>query len=248
MKNQIQVFQNEEFGKLQVIQKDGQTWFVGKEVAGVLGYGIGKKSSSALNNAVNAHVEAEDKGVIKMVTPGGKQNVIIINESGLYSLILSAKLPSAKAFKRWVTVEVLPTIRKHGAYATAETLRAMQNDPKFTAELLRNLRELHTKAYHFDTILQSPKALPVSVIAKDYGMSAFELNRLLHDLGIQYQVGKTWVLYKAHAGQGYTLSKTFIFDGEEVSVQTCWTMKGRLFIYNALKKHGILPDAEKGVA
>lgn len=84
--NQLQIFENEEFGKVRVLYIDGEPWFVGKEIAGILGYGEGKKNSSALNNAVKAHVNAEDKGVTKTVTPGGKQNTVIINESGLYSL------------------------------------------------------------------------------------------------------------------------------------------------------------------
>lgn len=110
--NNLQIFSNSEFGNIRTVTIDGEPWFVGKDIAEALGYGRGK----SLNNAVATHVDNEDKGVTEMMTPGGKQNLIIINESGLYSLILSSKLPNAKKFKRWVTSEVLPTIRKTGHY------------------------------------------------------------------------------------------------------------------------------------
>ena len=110
--NDLQIFSNSEFGNIRTVTIDGEPWFVGKDIAEALGYGKGK----SLNNAVATHVDDEDKGVTEMMTPGGKQNLIIINESGLYSLILSSKLPNAKKFKRWVTSEVLPAIRKTGHY------------------------------------------------------------------------------------------------------------------------------------
>ena len=109
---QLKIFENEEFGQVRTVMRDGEVWFVGKDVAEALGYGKGK----SLANAVSDHVDPEDKGVTKMMTPGGNQKVTIINESGLYSLILSSRLESAKRFKRWVTYEVLPTIRNTGSY------------------------------------------------------------------------------------------------------------------------------------
>lgn len=120
--NDIQVFSNPEFGEIRTIEQDGEPWFVGKDVAAALGYGEGK----SLANAVADHVAAEDKGVTEMVTPGGRQKMTIINESGLYSLILSSKLPKAKEFKRWVTSEVLPSIRKTGSYAVPKLSKEMQ--------------------------------------------------------------------------------------------------------------------------
>lgn len=110
--NDLIVFNNAEFGNIRTVIINSEPWFVGKDIAEALGYGKGK----SLNNAVANHVDDEDKGVTEMMTPGGIQNLIIINESGLYSLILSSKLLSAKKFKRWVTNEVLPSIRKTGHY------------------------------------------------------------------------------------------------------------------------------------
>ena len=100
---EIKIFENEEFGQIRTTIIDNEPWFVGKDVAEILGYGAGK----SLANAVAAHVDAEDKGVTEIMTPGGKQKMITINESGLYSLILSSKMPKAKEFKHWVTSEVL---------------------------------------------------------------------------------------------------------------------------------------------
>lgn len=119
--NQLEIFRNREFGEIRTVTVDGEPWFVGKDIAEALGYGKGK----SLNNAVAIHVDEEDKGVTEMMTPGGKQNLVIINESGLYSLILSSKLPNAKRFKHWVTSEVLPQIRKTGTYQKPMTPQEM---------------------------------------------------------------------------------------------------------------------------
>lgn len=107
--NDLQVFKNAEFGEIRTVTIDGEPWFVGKDVATALGY-------SSTNRAIIMHVDEEDKGVTKCNTLGGAQNLTVINESGLYSLILSSKLPTAKKFKRWVTSEVLPSIRKNNGY------------------------------------------------------------------------------------------------------------------------------------
>lgn len=112
----IQVFNNTEFGELRIIDQNGEPWFVGKDVAEALGYGEGK----SLANAVANHVDEDDRSVTEMMTEAGKRNFVIINESGLYSLVLSSKLPTAKKFKRWVTSEVLPSIRKNGGYISGQ--------------------------------------------------------------------------------------------------------------------------------
>jgi len=242
------MFQNEEFGKVRVIEKDGQPWFVGKDVADALGY-------EAARNALQKHVDAEDKLTHRIGASGQTRAMIIINESGLYSLILSSKLPSAKAFKRWVTSTILPSVRQHGAYIDPEILEKMQESLDFAEDLLERLAieyaknhalmnytdTLIPKAAYFDAILQSTQAMPISVIAKDYGLTAIAFNRLLRDLGVQYRLGSTWLLYKEHTGKGYTVSKTYQISGE-VTVHTCWTQKGRLFLYDLLGWHGIYPN------
>jgi len=251
MSKQIQIFQNEEFGKVRVIEIDGTPWFVGKDVATILGY-------ENTSRDVNRHVDAEDKGTTEMVTPGGKQKITIINESGLYSLILSSKLPSAKKFKRWVTSEILPSIRKHGAYIVDEVLTVAEQSQEFALDLFKKLQEergvtealrgkvdtLEPKAWYCDVILSSAGAIPISIIAKDYGVTATKFNLALHRLGIQYKVGGAWLLYKEHDGKGYTRSRTYITPTGAGVVHTCWTQKGRMFIYETLKSRGILPLVE----
>lgn len=110
--NELKIFQNKEFGEVRSLVIGGEPWLVGKDVAKALGYGEGK----SLNNAISRHVDDEDKGVTEMMTPGGKQNLTIINESGVYALVFGSKLPTAKKFKHWVTSEVLPALRKTGSY------------------------------------------------------------------------------------------------------------------------------------
>lgn len=113
MNTNLTTFTNPDFGAIRTLEQNNEPWFVGKDVADILGY-------SDTAQAVRKHIDDEDKGVVEMTTPGGKQPVTIINESGLYSLILSSKLPTAKKFKHWVTAEVLPSIRKHGGYLAGQ--------------------------------------------------------------------------------------------------------------------------------
>lgn len=138
MKNKLEIFKNEEFGEIKVLELNGETWFVGKEIAEILGYSDTRK-------AIRIHVDKDDKGVDEMATPGGLQKTIIINESGLYSLILSSKLKNAKKFKRWVTSEVLPSIRKTGGYeipkSPMEALSLMFDVQKETSVKIEKLDE-----------------------------------------------------------------------------------------------------------
>lgn len=120
--------------QVRTVVRDGEPWFVGKDVAEILGY-------SDTAQAVRKRIDDEDKGVVEMTTPGGKQNMVVINESGLYSLILSSKLSTAKEFKRWVTSEVLPTIRKHGAYMDTDIIEKTLTNPDFIIQLATTLKE-----------------------------------------------------------------------------------------------------------
>ena len=255
MNNQMQIFEHRDFGKVRVIEINGVPWFVGKDVTDILGYTNSRK-------AIGDHVDTEDKGVTKCDTLGGKQSLSVINESGMYSLILSSKLPQAKAFKRWVTSEVLPMIRKHGAYITQDTLSQMMGSAEFTENLLDALAdeyaknialedkidELAPKARFCDKVLLSGDTLQTSIIAKDYGMTAIAFNRLLHDLGIQYRMGNTWLLYKEYADKGFTKTKTYYTPGGTAVVHTYWLQKGRKFLYEILSLAGIYPQTAPGRA
>lgn len=250
--SKLLLFNNEEFGEIRTLLIDGEPWFVGNDIAAVLGY-------SRPVDAIRKRVEDEDKGVAKLATPGGQQDYTIINESGLYSLILTSKLPTAKKFKRWVTSEVIPSIRKYGAYMTADTLYKTMSEPRELAKLLNALADekdknkkltadnalLSVKAKYYDKILASPDAIPVTFIAKDYGMSASAFNRMLYHYEIQYPLRKSWCLYQDYAEKGYTQTKTYSYSENRVCVHTCWTQKGRLFLYEFLKSNGILPLCER---
>ncbi len=257
--NELRIFNNKDFADIRVTLIDNEPWFVGRDIAVILGYSNPRK-------ALSDHVDGEDKGVTKCDTLGGAQEMTIINESGLYSLILSSKLPKAKEFKRWVTSEVLPSIRKHGMYAVDDLI----NNPElaiqaFTAlkeerEKNRNLNtkvkiqeqqisELQPKACYYDLVLNCPDLISVTEIAKDFGKTAKWLNNFLCEQKIQFKQGGIWILYKKYAEKGYTSTKTHTVSGNDGTqhskVHTYWTQKGRLFIYEILKSKGILPIVER---
>ena len=258
--NELKIFENEQFGTIRTVEIDSTPYFVGKDVAEILGYVNPTK-------AIREKVDDEDKLMSKMDTSFGSKDTYIINESGLYSLILSSKLPKAKEFKRWVTSEVLPAIRKHGVYAVDEVLEnpdmlisALQalKEEKAKAKRLtetlavqeQQIAELQPKASYYDVVLNCKDLVSVTEIAKDYGKSAKWLNEKLHELGIQFkQGGKIWLLYQKYAEKGYTSTKTQTYNGNDgeihTKVHTYWTQKGRLFIYDKLKAENILPVMEK---
>ena len=273
--NEIQVFSNEKFGQVRGTMIDGEPWLVGKDVAERLLYSNPQK-------AIRDHVDSEDRGVNEMDTPGGKQMVVMINESGLYSLIFGSKLDKAKEFKHWVTSEVLPTIRKTGGYVhnsevfirnylpfaddTTKQLfrltldvvdkqnKQIADQQKELAEKSAAIEEMTPKASYYDIVINSPDLIPITIIAKDYGKSGTWLNRKLNEKGVQYRREKTWVLYHQYADKGYVGTKTYAYSGKSygaekhVAINTFWTQKGRLFIYELLKGEGILPIVEGGVA
>lgn len=260
--SELQIFNNAEFGSVRTVTVEGEPLFIAKDVAEILGY-------SNPRDAINKHVDEEDKGVAKCDTLGGKQELTVINESGLYSLILSSKMPNAKRFKRWATSEVLPTIRRHGLYAMDEVLA----NPDILINALLELKavrernaslqamvavqsqqmiEMQPKVSYYDVVLNCKDLVAISVIAKDYGWSATKLNQYLQQKGIQYkQGGKIWLLYQKYAEKGYTSTKTHSYPGSDGSthtkVHTYWTQRGRLFIYDLLKADGILPLVEQEV-
>ena len=256
MINKLKIFNNKEFGEIRTIVVNGEPMFVGKDVASALGYKDTAK-------AIRVHVDEEDKGVDEMDTPGGKQNITVINESGLYSLILSSHLPSAKKFKHWITSEVIPSIRKNGLYAVDELLDnpdlfidvlqelklERENNKNLKLQIAQNnqiIGELKPKASYYDLILQNKSLMPITKIAKDYGMSGRAFNAMLHELGIQYKLGNTWLLYQHYADNGYTQLKTHAIDADKSVMHTYWTQKGRLFLYDLLKNEkGLLPLIER---
>ena len=262
MMNQLQVFENKEFGKIRTVEINSEPYFVGKDVADILGYQNGSRD-------IQRHVDAEDRQNYQNGTFESNRGMTVINESGLYSLILSSKLPTAKKFKRWVTSEVLPSIRKHGMYATDELIanpdiaiaafQALKEERK-QRELLQFecnkqkqiIGELKPKADYTDIILQSKSLVTITQIAKDYGMSGSAMNEMLRRYGVQYKQSRQWLLYSKYHNNGFTHSETVTIthsDGRTDTVMnTKWTQKGRLFIYNLLKSYGILPVIEQDIS
>ncbi|MGI6153849.1 MAG: phage antirepressor [Christensenellaceae bacterium] len=254
--NKIQQFHNREFGTLDILMIDGKPYFPAAESATILGYSNPRKA--IIDHCKNDGVTNRD--VIDRL--GRKQGKKYINEGNLYRLIARSKLPAAERFETWVFDEVLPTIRKYGAYATSEILDEIRRSPEFAETLFQKLEkereknavleELATdmapKALYCDVILKCKDVVPVSLIAKDYGVSAVSFNNLLHGFGIQYKVGGTWVLYQKYAWKGYTRTRTYLLNGFTASVRTCWTQKGRMFLYEFLKSFDILPVMETAQA
>lgn len=261
--NELKIFENPEFGSIRTLEINGEPWFVLADVCKVLEIARGTKVAERLEED-----EVRQTSVIDSL--GREQKTYIINESGLYSVILRSDKPQAKPFRKWVTSEVLPTIRKHGAYMTADTLEAAILNPDYLIQILTALKgeqekrkaleaetavqkqqiaELQPKASYYDVVLNCKDLLSVTEIAKDYGKSGTWLNKKLHELGAQFKQGKIWLLYQKYAEKGYTSTKTHTYpadDGEvHTKVHTYWTQKGRLFIYEQLKGEGILPLIER---
>ena len=200
------------FGEIRtMVNEQGETFFVGKDVAVALGY------SNPLK-AVRDHVDLEDKTVNDSFTVNGT-SLIFINESGLYALILSSKLPQAKTFKRWVTSEVLPAIRKTGRYELTST----------------ELKQLAGKAEYCDEVLESISCLTTTQIAKELSMTVSDLTRVLEHEKVMYKQGRHWLLYADFARKGYAKSRTSSYRDLEGDLHTCtylvWTEAGRRFIH-----------------
>jgi prophage antirepressor-like protein len=185
-----------------------------------------------------------------------------ITEPQFYKLAIKANNPAAEKFQDWVTSEVLPSIRKHGTYMTPDKIDEILSDPDTIIKLATQLKveregrlvaeqrvnELTPKASYYDLVLQNKTLVTITQIAKDYGMSGQELNRKLHELGVIYRQGKTWLLYSKYQRTGWTQSETFMApkpDGTQKAVMhTKWTQKGRLGLYELLKQNGFLPLIE----
>lgn len=257
--NELQVFKNVELGSVRTTVVDGIPYFVGKDVAEILGY---RDTSDALKR----HVDEDDKLTRCFTDSGQNREMYVINESGLYSLILRSQLPKAHKFKRWVTSQVLPSIRKHGMYATDELInnpdmaiavfnalkeeRAKREALELTTAVQKQqIAELKPKASYYDVVLKCKDIISMRVIAKDYGKSAQWMNNFLHELGVQYKQSDIWLLYQKYANQEYTKSNTHTYEDSNgvthSKMHTCWTQKGRLFIYHLMTQHGIYPLIEQ---
>jgi prophage antirepressor-like protein len=220
--NALRTFNHEMFGQVRTMTNErGETFFVGKDVAEALGY---KNTRKALLD----HVDNEDRedGVTIRDAIGRPQNIVVINESGLYSLVLSSKLEQAKVFKRWVTSEVLPLIRQTGTYSLHR---------KQIEALHHQIEALEPKAEYCDEVLDSVSCLTTTQIAKELSMTVSDLTRLLEHRKVMYKQSGQWMLYADYARKGYAKSRTTTRRDIEGDVHTytrlVWTEEGRRFIH-----------------
>ena len=226
--NALKIFSNDEFGEIRTVEIDGKIYFVGIDIARALGY-------SNPSKAVIQHC----KGVTKLGIPsnGGKQETNCIPEGDLYRLITHSELPSAEHFENWVFDEVLPSIRKHGIYATDKVIDDILNNPDFGIELLTKLKEERAARLVAEKknaiLMHVNKTYTMTEIAKELGLkSAIELNKLLAEKKIQYKVNETWVMYSQYSDLGYEEIKQEVLDNGKVIYHRRITQIGREFILN----------------
>ena len=250
--NELQIFQNPQFGEIRTITEDGVTLFCGKDVAVALGY---KRPA----DAITAHCKGSV--IRRLPTNGGEQDMKFIPEGDIYRLAARSELPGADAFERWIFDEVLPSIRKHGTYAidtlldnpdlAIKAFTALKKEREKSKALEKEnerqrqeIADFQPMRQYLDTILSSTGVLATTQIAADYGLSAKQLNRILHEEGIQRNVNGQWILYRKHMGKGYTKSATLCIQHThrepETKLHTYWTQKGRVMIHNILTRRGIL--------
>lgn len=250
--NELRIFENVEFGKVRTIEIDGKPYFVANDVARALGYTNPSKATN--DHCKNAVMRWGNDSL------GREQEFKFIPEGDIYRLIIRSNLPAAERFETWVFDEVIPSIRKTGGYhlpqTYAEALRELadkaEENERLKLEVVHmndKIIEMQPKVSYLDEILQSNKTMLTTQIAQDYGMSARAFNKKLHDLGVQHKVGNQWILYSKYQGFGYVHSKTHFFNRkngrEDYSLNTEWTQKGRLFLYEFLKRHNCLPLIER---
>ena len=238
--NKIQIFQNVEFGAIRTMSNEqGEPMFCAKDVCDALGY-------KQTHKAVERHVDEGDGMKRPTPTKSGTQTMLYVNESGLYALILSSKLESAKRFKRWVTGEVLPTIRKQGGYIAVKQGESEEDIMARALEIVKTtlqhrdkeIARLLPKALYTDEVLDSITCITTTQLAKELGMTAQQLNRLLCEMRIQYWQSGQYMLYADYARQGFAKSRTrkhVLKHGMVITeVYLVWTESGREFIHRLL--------------
>lgn len=226
--NQLQKVFNYGENEVRTVVKGEEIWFVGKDAASILGF----KNS---RDAIATHVHEDDKGVDSIDTLGGSQKMTLINESGLYALIFGSRLKEAQQFKKWVTKEVLPSIRKHGAYMTDDVLERTLHDPDYMIGLLTALKDEKLKRVEAETtvsiLTHVNKTYTATEIAKELGFkSAIALNKDLQTRKLQFQQNGTWVFYSKYADKGYVEIKQDVLDNGKVIYHRRFTQIGREFL------------------
>lgn len=268
--NSLKIFESEQFGKIRTVMRDGEPWFVGRDVAEALGY-------SNTKDAINTHVQEDDRAlllrseiatfenhILKSVLPATyvraeipNRGLTIINESGIYALIFGSRLPKAQEFKHWVTSEVLPSIRKHGAYMAPETIKkvllnpdtiirlatALKEEQQKTAKLTAENAELKPKAAFADTVSNSTGALNMSQMAKLLHNKHIDMgrNRLMNFLRNEKILMQDNLPYQQYIERGYFKVIESVVGNEQYPMTKTSTLvlpAGQQFIFNLLEKRG----------
>lgn len=266
MKNSVKVFEDERFGKIRTIEENGKVLFCGSDAAKALGY-------TKPQNAIERHCRyALKRSIPHPQSPEKTIEMLFIPEGDIYRLAAKSELPGAEEFESWIFDDVLPSIHKHGAYMTEETIDKILSDPDTIIRLATDLKAEREKRkaleaeneqqrqtikdfepikQYVDTILESTGTLTTSQIAADYDLSARTLNKILHEEGVQHNVNGQWILYRKHMGMGYTKSKTIPItrsDGSpDTKMHTQWTQKGRMMIHEILTRRGIKAVMDKEI-
>jgi prophage antirepressor-like protein len=281
MNTNIQIFKNSQFGEVRVIEMNGENWLIAKDICNALGLTNVSQAVSSLDeddkrtinpniinydigisNVLNKHTIGMDiKTVIPEAGKGGR-DLLLINESGFYTLVLRSNMPEAKSFRKWVTSEVLPAIRKHGGYIVAKTDETPEeimahallvaqdtlNRQKQRVQILegenehltREVKQLAPKAEYTDKVLQSTSTYTMTQVAKELGMSAVALEKKLHAMGVTFKQSGQWMLYAKYQGSGYTRPRTHYYpqsDGTTgTNTITTWTEKGRAFVHHFVNR------------
>lgn len=216
--NELKIFNNPEFGDIRVVEISGEPWMVGKDVAAALGY-------SDTSDALKRHVDAEDKLTRRFTDSGQGREMYVINESGLYSLVLSSKTPKAKQFRRWVTAEVLPAIRKHGAYMTPDTIERVLSDPDIIIQLATSLKQERQRRAVLEAQVEAnkPKVLFAdSVAASKSSILIGELAKLLKQNGVDMGQNRLFTWLRSN---GYLIRR----QGSDYNMPTQRSMELGLF-------------------
>lgn len=248
----IEIYKNEQFGEIRTVNISGEPWFVGKDVAEVLGYSNPRK-------AMGDHVDESDKqdGVTIRDSMGREQKPVFINESGLYSLILSSKLPSAKEFKHWITSEVLPSIRRHGAYLTDDMVEKVLTDPDTIIRLAQQIKEakaqlaqaedtirlMEPKAAYYDAVAESRGSLNFRETAKLFKIKERDFIGFLIDQKMVYRNSRGRIVpYAEYNGKYFEMGEVTYNSsvGQRSTVYTKITPQGRQAIHNRLRREGKL--------
>ncbi len=257
--NDIQIFNNPQFGDIRTAGTSENPLFCLSDLARVLELTPSKIAQRLSKDVLSKY---------PLKTEGGTQMANFVNEDGLYDVILDSRKPEAKVFRKWVTSEVLPSIRKTGQYSASvpqtfsqalmlaakqqeqieEQRAALAQQGEEIVKLSNEVMTMKPKATYYDLILNNPSTVTITQIAQDYGMSAKKFNQILSDFRIQHKVNKQWILYADNINKGYVQSKPTnipLANGtEKVVYNTEWTQKGRIFLYEKLKQAGILPMIE----